>query len=292
MTQGSSSQQPISSTIDMQISQVIQRYHNLDPLLRLISPANEATIIVEGQRFLALIDSGAQLSTMLESLVQALKLPVHKLNTLIEVEASGGGIIPYLGYIEARLAMPGIKEMDKDSLFMVSNDSPYTCRVLIQIGTLHIQEELQLATKEEKEALPQAWETANFPLQTLANSGVLKEPEFDLNKVQGHVKLTKSVTIGPFQTVHASGLTECNQHFKRVNVIMEPNPSKNYEAAIPIHGYTVLKTGSSRVFVGIRNLSCRKITIPVKSTLAKIAAANIVPHSYAPNIENNKQLQQ
>ena len=94
----------------MQISQVVQRYHNPDPLLRLIGPANEATIILEGQRFLVLIDSGAQLSTMLESLVQALKLPVYKLNTLIEVEASGGSIIPYVGYVEAKLAIPGVKK--------------------------------------------------------------------------------------------------------------------------------------------------------------------------------------
>ena len=124
----------------MQISQVVQRYHNLDPLLRLIDLANEATVIVEGQRFLALIDSGAQLFMMLESLVQALKLPVHKLNTLIEAEASGGGIIPYVGYVEAKLAILGIKGMDQYSLFMVSNNSPYTNRVPIQIGTLHIRE--------------------------------------------------------------------------------------------------------------------------------------------------------
>ena len=130
-TQRSSSQQPISSTIDTQISQVVQRYHNLDPILRLVGLANEATIIVEGQRFLALIDSGAQLSTMLESLVQALKLPAHKLNTLIEAEAYGGGIIPYVGYVEARLATPGIEKMNKDSLFMVSNNSPHTNRVPI-----------------------------------------------------------------------------------------------------------------------------------------------------------------
>ena len=221
---------------------------------------------------------------MSELLVQALKLPVHELNTLIEAEPSGGGIIPYVGYVEARLATPGIKKMDKDSLFMVSNNSPCTNRVPIQTGTLPIREALQLATKEEKEALPQAWVTANFPPQTSAKSGILKEPEFDLNKVKGHVKLTKSVTIGPFQIVHVSGLMKCNQHFKRVNVIVEPNLSKDYEAAIPIHGYTVLKPGSSRVSVGIRNLNCRKITIPAKSAIAKIAAANIVPHSYALNI--------
>ena len=162
--------------------------------------------------------------------------------------------------------------MDKDSLFMVSNDSPCTKRVPLQIGTLHIQEALQLATKEEKEALPQAWETANFPPQTLAKSGILEEPEFDLDQVKRCVKLTKSITIGPFQTVHASGLTKCRQHFKRVHVIVEPDPNGNYEAAVPIHGYTVLKPGSSRVSIGIQNLSCRQISILAKSALAKIAS--------------------
>ena len=126
----------------------------------------------------------------------------------------------------------------------------------------------------------------------MAKSGILKEPEFDLNKVKGHVKLTEPMAIEPFQTVHVSGLTECNQHFKRVNVIVEPNLNKNYEAAIPIHGYTVFKPGSSRVSVGIRNLSCRKTTVPIKLIIAEVAAANMVPHSYASNIINNEQLQQ
>ena len=129
---------------------MVQKYHNLDPLLQLIGLANEATIIIEGQQFLALIDSGAQLSTMSALLVQALKLPIHKLNTLIEAEVSSGGITPYTGYVGARLTIPGIKQMDKDSLFMVTNDSPYTQRVAIQLGTLHTREALQLATDEEK----------------------------------------------------------------------------------------------------------------------------------------------
>ena len=235
----------------MQISKVVQKYHKLDPLLRLIDPANKATIVVEGQRYLALIDSGNQLSMMSESLVQALKLPVPKLNTLMEVEASRGGIIPHMGYVEARLAIPGIAKMDKDSLFMISNDSPCAKRVPLQIGTLHINEALQTATKEELDALPQAWEVAGFPSPALTKSGVLKEPEFDLGKVKGFVKLTKSITISPFQTRHTSRLTQCKQHFKRVNVIVELDPQRAYDAAVPVHGYIVLKPGSSRVSVGI-----------------------------------------
>ena len=100
--------------------------------------------------------------------------------------------------------------MDKYSLFMVTNDSPYTQKVPIQLGMLHIREALQLATEEERKSLSPAWETASFSPQTLSKSGVLKEPNFDLDQVKGKVKLTKAVTIRPFQTVHISGLTECD----------------------------------------------------------------------------------
>ena len=244
-TRKSPSSEPVSSTIDMKISQMAKKYHNPDPLLRLIGPANEATIIVEGQEFKALIDSGAQLSTISESLVTALKLPVHKLNTLIEAEVSGGGTVPYVGYVEARLKIPGIKAMNKDSLFMVSNNSPYMERVPIQLSTLHIRE----ATDIEMNKLATAWKTANFP--PLEKNLKVTKPEFDLNQVKGHVRLTKSVIIAPFQTIHVPGLTECDQHFKRVNVLVEPDPDRIYESAIPIHGYTVLKPGSSRVSVGL-----------------------------------------
>ena len=106
------------------------------------------------------------------------------------------------------------------------------------------------------------------------------------------MKLTKSITIGPFQTMHTSGPTECSQHFKRVNVVVEPDPHSEYGAVIPIHGYTILKPGSSRVSIGICNISCRQVTFPAKTNFAKIAAMNVVPHSYAPTDESDEQAYQ
>ena len=289
-TRKSPSSEPVSSTIDMKISQMAEKYHNPDPLLRLIGPANEVTIIVEGQEFKALIESGAQLSTISESLVTVLKLPVHKLNTLIEAEVSGGDTVPYIGYVEARLKIPGIKAMNKDSLFMVSNNSPYTERVPIQLGTLQIRETISCATDTEINKLATAWKTANFP--PLEKNLKVTKPEFDLNQIKGHVRLTKSVTIAPFQTIHIPGLTECDQHFKRVNVLVEPDPNRSYESVIPIHGYTVLKPGSSRVSVGLRNHNCHKIMIAAKSIVVKVTATNMVPHSLAPNVETEDELAQ
>ena len=106
--------------------------------------------------------------------------------------------------------------------------------------------------------------------------------------MNGKVKLTKSVVIRPFQTVHVSGLTECSQHFKRVYIIAESDPEREYGAAILINGYTVLKPGSSRVYICIRNISCQCIMIPAKTVIAKIAAANVVPPSYAPKGDSSE----
>ena len=43
--------------------------------------------------------------------------------------------------------------------------------------------------------------------------------------------------------------------------------------------------------IGIRNISCQSVIIPAKTVIAKIAAANVVPHSYIPNVESNEKLQ-
>ena len=75
-------------------------------------------------------------------------------------------------------------------------------------------------------------------------------------------------------------------------MIVESDPKIKYDAAIPINGYTILKPGSSRVSVGIRNISCKSITVPAKAIIARFAAMNVVPHSYALNVKNNEQLQQ
>ena len=72
------------------VTKILQQYHNPDPLVRLKGLTNETFVKIEGESYLALIDGGAQLSALPESLVTKLDLKIHKLDTLIEVEATGG----------------------------------------------------------------------------------------------------------------------------------------------------------------------------------------------------------
>ena len=54
----------------------------------------------------------------------------------------------------------------------------------------------------------------------------------------------------------------------------------------------MLKPGSSRVSIGLKNHSCCRVTINAKAIIAKVTAANVVPHSLAPNLENEDMLEQ
>ena len=144
---------------------------------------------------------------------------------------------------------------------------------------------MALVTKEEYGNLSVTWATANFPPFPISKLVNVKEPEFDLDKIKGKVKLTKLITIAPFETVQVPGLTECTQHFRRVHVMTEVSDKFRHDVIRPICVYSDLKPGSSRVMVGLRNLSCKSVTIKSKTVVVKVSAANLIPISMAPNLE-------
>ena len=114
-------------------------YYNPDPLARLIGPSNEATIEVEGQEVKALLDTGANMSCITKQFTEELGLEIHSINKMIDIEGTGGGIVPYFGYVECRLNIPEIEAFDKDVLMLVINNSPYGARVPIQLGTFALR---------------------------------------------------------------------------------------------------------------------------------------------------------
>ena len=104
--------------------------------------------------------------------------------------------------------------MDEDSLFLVVPISNYTKRVPISIGTVHIERCLQLLKKEEIPNLTHSWERAIFPKHIL-NKEQIVEPDFNLDLVNGKVKLSKSVVLKPFETILVSGISELRKHKKK-----------------------------------------------------------------------------
>ena len=75
-------------------------YHNPDPLVRLIGEGNETEVIIENEKVKGLIDSGAQVSSISDTFTSKLGLKIKQLDTLLDLEPTGGEQVPYDGYVE------------------------------------------------------------------------------------------------------------------------------------------------------------------------------------------------
>ena len=179
--------------------------------------------------------------------------------------------------------------MNHNSLFMVIKDTNYTKRVPVQLGMLHIDEALSLVMGQEYGKFSATWVRANFPPQLISGSTQVRESEFYLETIKGDVRITKQVMFSPFETKHVPGLTECNTHYKRVHVVTKALEKFQHVAVKPICTYSELKLGSSRVSIGLRNFSCRRVTLRPKTMVEKVSAANIVQFSVAPNLEGEEK---
>ena len=217
------------------------------------------------------------------------------MQTILDIELTGGGWVPYHGYVECRLNIPQIKKFNLDVLMLVIDDSPYAMRVPIQVGTLHIDMALDLAMEEERKKLNHQWRRAELASSLCMKSTSVNVEDseesknvFDLDNVKGSVQITKDLSLLPFKNVTISGLlkgpVKCSAYFKRVNVALEPleqhKEGEGPYCAVP--SYTFLKPGSNRVEVILKNITALPVTIKAGDKVAKVEPANTVPHMLAP----------
>ena len=139
----------IGRPIDRDKVALRELYHNPDPIFRLIGTANETDVIIEDQTVKGLIDSGAQISSISDTFASKLGLRIKQLNTLLDLEPTGGGQVPYHGYVELRMRVPNVRAFDLDVLMLVIPESEYSRGVPITIGTIHIDEIIDLITDKE-----------------------------------------------------------------------------------------------------------------------------------------------
>ncbi len=100
--------------------------------------ANEAQIEVEGIACEALLDTGATISTVSERFYrEALSsLELHQINDIIKIECASGQLLPYMGYVEATVYVPGLTGKEgQETIFLVTPDTDYNSRIPVLLGT-------------------------------------------------------------------------------------------------------------------------------------------------------------
>ena len=259
-------------------------------MARLIGPSNEATIEIEGQEVKA--DTGANMSCITKQFTEELGLEIHSINKMIDIEGTGGGIVPYFGYVECRLNIPEIEAFDQDVLMLVINNSPYGARVPIQLGTLHLDMAMRLATDQETKRLNRQWRRAEFSTRLGSHQTQATDSEpsdsIDLEHVTGTVLLSDKQVLRPFETIVISGIMKGPvRHLgisKRVNVLTEPVEKQLREGSVvsAVPCYTYLTPGSGRVKVMLKNLTSRSLNLNKGDTVAELKPGNVVPEMLAP----------
>ena len=102
------------------------------------------------------------------------------------------------------------------------------------------------------------------------------------------VKLTRKVKLKPFQSLKLSCKGNNPLNSKRVNVVVEPPQDTDTEDNYAVPAYSFLKSNSSRVYVGSRNMSCRSVTLHNGTVIARLSPGNAVPSMLAPKLEEVK----
>ena len=250
-------------------------------MIHLVGCSNEAPVLIDRQETIALIDSSAHVSSVSSQFCKELALEIPPLGQSLELEGTGGSAIPYLGFVEVNLQIPGIQCYNEDVLLVVIPTTTYSKMVLVMLGSKIIDRALSLKTKGSSRRWPQHGDRLTLELScsgslqlshtNSSKTGVEKEvnhssPEsepmevqkFHLDDIRGPVHTTKKVTILLFSTVSVHANTSARGHCMLVHVLMEPIPGPQLPAAVVLMAtYGELHPGSSRVPICLCNLSVK-----------------------------------
>ena len=185
------------------------KYYNPDPLYRLIGRTNETPLEVDGHKITGLIDSGANISSISKSFAEKLGLPFRQLESLLEIEGSGGIDVPYLGYTEVNLKVPGVKAFNEDILVVIQNDSAYSARVPVTLGTLHIDMVIDQAAPEELSNLGKEWQSGTVGFKVKARQAALRgEGKPMIDRIDHEIKLSRNIMLQPRQATKSMGMVK------------------------------------------------------------------------------------
>ena len=234
------------------------------------------------------MDSGAQISAVSLAFAKCHNLPIWQLQQLLDFKGFRGIDIPYIGYTQIQLQIPGVKDYNKDILVFIQKDSHYLEHVPVILGTLHIKDVIQSATREELVKLGDAWEVGTLGSFVLARIAQLENTPM-IHQVDHYIRLTRQVTLALMQVHKTAGVAKIPVLSKRLSVMTGPLPATEaIEGIEAISSYETFKEGGNRVTIGLQNATRKKITLKKGTKVTHVTATNIVPPMLAPDLSIDK----
>ena len=201
------------------------QYHSSDAIVELIGRVNEDAICVGDIQVTAVINTGAQVSTITLDFCDKHGDDIHPVKQMSHLEGTGGFSILYLGYIEATVRIPPIKDYDQCvPMLILMSSSPYSLRVLVQLGTTVLDRAMARITVEElAHASNTWWQIYMSTMATAKVAGTVEIRDEGIPTINVPLVTTKPIMIPPFGCKGVKGLVEslpvCSYH---IHVVAEP----------------------------------------------------------------------
>ena len=205
-----------------------------------------------------LLDTGCQMTHVSHDFCLNNGIKIYPLAKLVNIEGTGGDSIEYLGYAEASLPLPmGSQTFNIEALLLVLPTTDYLKKVPVSIGTTITDMVVDFINQNKPDKVSKSWKVVCCA--THMRKLVQAQP-----KGRRSIKTTKPVILPPFSTTIVKGNTKFRSHGMRLNLIAESSNGTQLPSGVQcIPAYCTLEPGSSRVSVGLRNLSSGSITIPL-----------------------------
>ena len=201
---------------------------------------------------------------------------------MLKVVGTGGFLVPYSGYVGVKLEIPTFLDFGEKVLMLVINDSQYSPAVPIQIGTGVINSIVRGIASQDLRQLDDVWRGTSVSVAINLQKVAVSTIGFNLWDVKGPIMTTQEIVLTPQEVRRVHGIMRMKEHQKRIHVIAEPSSKPFLEKVHTTCMYSMLWPRMGKVRVYVQNLGYQAVTIPAKTTIGQIQAANIVPNMLAP----------
>ena len=221
---------------------------------------------------MALLNTGAQISSILRLWVKDLSLPLYELENIVDnciVEQAGDSVLDYEGFTEVNITSDQIPGLDLNIPLLVMSFILYHDQVPVTLGTVTLKNIIDSGCYMVVQNYPLVWKYEQQSIELAAKLESYPEEVLDV------VKLFKAITVPTFQTKSVHCLSKAKNYGMKVNIMVEDKFNSKLPEGLGVQNtYTELMPGRKKVAVAIRNTSARNLTIPKATVVGNIFCAN------------------
>ena len=157
---------------------------------------------------------------------QAVGIPIHPIDQLVNIEGAGGDAIEYVGFIEADLSFPmGTHVFKTEVLLLVLPSTEYQKWVPVTIGTSLTDMAVDSLGTLDQAKLTTPWKTVCCSTQS--------QRRVQAQHLQKHmVKITKPITLPPFSTTIVWEHAKLKGHGIKLYLIAEPSENNQLPSSV------------------------------------------------------------